>query len=579
MAGHKLVVMGVQPDGLDLDPGFGVGGIGEFDLGGALLEPAIAGEDRNGWIHFFAQRQSDLATVGARVRVNTPLIPVPNGTLDPAFGTNGIVTLRVDGYATAPGGFALQDQTVLDVALIRAINAADTIRVPGMARMKLLDGTLDASFGSAGVARHGGSCPASTFRADGSRVYAMTRESDNLTTVVWLDAAGKFERAVSFPPPVPPVPDLVKPYVLTRSVQIHPDGSIWVSGVGSSAWVVRLTTAGSVDQTFGVSGVVKLRETDGSYGIADLIGWRANGGAIVKVITPQGTFLGGLSPGGQLDQTWGQAGYTPLKVQTSGYLTRPDASIIFPTRDGPVIFFPHFGLSRVTATGAIDPNFGLGTSPSTALPSRYIVLSLPSGSSIEVLDFTIAAIVERGGKLYAIGTAICGRTPTEGVPNPPRYNFILITRWNQDGTVDTSYGNSGALFYGEDNGYLDWSCGAVSAEPAQPITLAGSAKGRPAIWQLTDAGTIDTGFGPGGLCSVQVQEVPTDEAFAIAMLPGGKVRLSCSTGLVQFVITSLPSKSIPQKILEGVLKLLATLVSVFSKELGERIRRVISQAQ
>ena len=578
MAGHKLVVMGVQPDGLDLDPSFGVAGIGEFDLGGTLLEPAIAGQDRNGWIHFFAQRQSDLATVGARVRVGSPLLQVPSGTLDPAFGTNGLVTLKVDGYSTAPGGLALHDDTVLDVALIRAINAADTIRVPGMTRMRLLDGSLDAAFGSAGVARHGGSSSASAFRSDGSRVYAMTRASDNLTTVVWLDAAGKFERAVSFPPPVNPVPDLVRPYILARSLQIHPDGSIWVSGVGSSAWVVRLTAAGSVDQTFGVSGVIKLRETDGSYGIADLIGWRANGGAIVKVSTPLGIFLCALSSSGQFDQSWGQAGYTPLKVQTSGYLTRADGSVLFPTRDGPVVFFPHFGLSRVTATGAIDPNFGLGTSPATAATSQFITLNLPyPGSSISVADFTIAAIVERVGKLYAIGTAICRRAPIAGLPDPPSYNFILITRWNQDGTVDTTYGNAGALFYGEDNGYLDWSCAAVAAEPGQPITLAGSAKGRPAIWQVTDSGILDTGFGPGGLCSVLLQEVPTDEAFAIAMLPGGKARLGCSTGLVQFAITSLPSKSIPQKILEGILKLLATLVSAFSMHLSERLRKLVSR--
>jgi uncharacterized delta-60 repeat protein len=579
MAGHKLVVMGVQPDGLDLDPSFGVGGIGEFDLGGTLSDPAIAGQDRNGWIHFFAQRQSDLATVGARVRVNTPLISVPNGTLDPGFGTNGLVTLKVDGYSTAPGGLALHDDTVLDVALIRAINAADTIRVPGMARMRLLDGSLDAGFGSAGVARHGGSCPASAFRTDGSRVYAMTRESDNVTTVVWLDAEGKFERAVSFPPPVPPVPDLVMPFLRARSLQIHSDGSIWVSGLGSSAWVVRFTAAGSLDQTFGTGGVVRLRQTDGQNGIARLIGWRANGGAIVKVNTPLGIFLCGLSSGGQLDQTFGQSGYTQLLVQESGYLIRPDGSILFPTRDGPTLFFQWFGLSRVTSTGAVDPNFGMGTSPTTALPSKYIVLNLPSGSSIEVLGFTIAAIVEHGGKLYAIGTAICGRTPTAGLPDPPKYNFILITRWNQDGTVDITYGDSGALFYGEDNGYLDWSCAAVAAEPGQPITLAGSAKGKPAIWQVTDSGILDTGFGPGGLCSVLLQEVPTDEAFAIAMLPGGKARLGCSTGLVQFVLTSLPSKSIPQKILEGILKLLATIVGVFSKRIGERLRSFVSRAQ
>ena len=576
IADHKLVAMGVRPDGQELEPSFGVGGIAEFDMGGKL-DRAIAGQDRFGWIYFFAQRQSDSATVGARLRVNTPLNPVPNGTLDPAFGTNGLVTLKVDGYSTAPGGFTLHDDTILDVALSRMINASDTISALGIARLKL-DGTLDAGFGSAGVARHGGMTSAFAFGSDGSSVYAMTRESDNVTTVVWLDANGKFKRAVSFPPQVPPVPDSVKPYLRAESVQIHPDGSTWVSGLGSSglgslAWVVRLTAAGNLDQTFGTGGVVHLRENEGQSGSALLKGWRANGGGIVKVLTHLGTYLCGLSSSGQLDQTFAQGGYVTLPVNGSGYLMRPDGSVLFPTAAG-AYNSNSFGLLRVTSTGTVDPNFGVGNSPSTAPLSRRIVLTVPSpGSRINLWAATIAAIVEKGGKLYAIGTTGTGGVVRVGLPTTPAYGFIMITRWNQDGTVDTTYGNGGAVFYGEDGGdYLDWTCGAVAAEPGEPITLAGSAAGRPAIWQLNDSGVLDTGFGPGGLCSVLLQEVTTDRAFAIAVLPGGKVRIGCSTGLVQFVLTS--PKSIPQRILEIVLKQLATLLGVFSKKWSERLRQI-----
>ena len=581
IAEDKLVVLGVKPNGdQDLEPGFGVDGIAEFDLGGTLLDPAMAKEDRNGWIYFFAQRQSDLATVGARVRVASPLIQVPNGTLDPAFGTNGLVTLKIDGYATAPAGFTLHDGTILDVGLSRTINNAkdtipipeiDPITVPGIARMKLSDGSLDAGFGSAGVARHGGSCPAFAFRSDGSCVYAMTREPDADTTVVWVDSAGDFERAATFPPPVPTAQGF-QPGLRARSVLINPDGSIWISGFGSAAWVMKLTAAGTRDQTFGAKGLVLLREK--FVGTAQLIGWRANGGGIVRVSSLQGEqFLFALTPSGQIDPAFGQAGSVALSLEArdSGYQVQSDGSILVPTN--PATPSQSLGLQRVTSTGTIDRGFGVGKSPATAPASSFIYLLVPyPGAKIDVGNLQIKGIVEKGGKLYAIGTAPCASSTAL---NPLEHNFILITRWNLDGSVDTSYGNGGAAFHGEDGLYLEWTCRAVATERGQLITLGGSANGRPAIWQLTDQGTLDTGFGPGGLCSVLLQELPRDDAFAMVMLPGGKARLACSTGLVQFVITtppSLPNKSLPERILESVLELLASLVSVFSKEWAKRLR-------
>ena len=117
--GNKLVVMSVGPD-VKILIQLCVNGIAEFDLGGTLLEPAIAGEDRNGWI--FSSRS--VSPISLRVRSRKSCESTSSGTegtLDPALGTNGLVTLKVDGYATAPAGFTLHDGTILEVALSRTI--------------------------------------------------------------------------------------------------------------------------------------------------------------------------------------------------------------------------------------------------------------------------------------------------------------------------------------------------------------------------------------------------------------------------------------------------------------------------
>ena len=242
------------------------------------------------------------------------------------------------------------------------------------------------------MARHGGSSRAFDFGPDGSCVYAFTRESDNVTNVVWLDAEAKFQRTAQLPPPVPLNPGV---NVGVRSVRINADGSIWLSGFAGSAWVAKLTAAGILDQTFGIKGVVSLPQQT-----AQLIGGRANGGGIVKVSTQISLFA--LTSSGQIDSTFGQAGSIALPAARNfGYQVRRDGSILVATNTGPPLApLRSFGLQRITSIGGIDRGFGVGKSPSTAPASHCIFITVPKpGSTIDVLEFEIASIVESGGKL------------------------------------------------------------------------------------------------------------------------------------------------------------------------------------
>jgi len=54
------------------------------------------------------------------------------------------------------------------------------------------------------------------------------------------------------------------------------------------------------------------------------------------------------------------------------------------------------------------------------------------------------------------------------------------------------------------------------------------------VWRFDASVALDTDFGRGGVGSLQLQEVTTDRGFAVMALPNGKIRIACTTGLVQF---------------------------------------------
>ena len=517
-AGSKLVTFGITSDGQSLDSGFGASGICEFDLGGTLADEAIGAGDRNGWMYLFAQRQTDWATVGARVRIASPSIPVPNGTIDPSFGSGGLVTLRADGYFTAARDIVFGTATI-DVGVERTIGGDGPLRVPGMARLKFSDGSRDAAFGSVGVARHSGFSIVS-LDANGSCVAATLNRFQNTLWLTWIDQQGDFVKARTMAPP----PGTLQ----LTTIRVDPDGSTWVAGEADAAWVGKFAADGTPDANFGSSGFVSLRTADG-HGIAALVGFRRDGSTVVKVGTSAGSFLCAVTGAGQVDQSFGQSGFTQIQFPTEiaiGFTVQNDDSVIFarvPDAD-PVVL----GLGRITALGLLDATFGIaGGKGRTALPKTGTPV-------ISITGLSIARILEADGKLYAIGTV-------EKTTLNKMFHNLLITRWNLDGGVDFTFAPLasmnvfGVSLHGDEN--HDLVCNAVTIDSAAAITLAGSAADQPAVFRLSDSGDLDLTFGTDGVCSLQLQEVAKDEALDVIVLPGRKIRIVCHTGVVQFALT------------------------------------------
>ena len=168
----------------------------------------------------------------------------------------------------------------------------------------------------------------------------------------------------------------------------------------------------------------------------------------------------------------------------------------------------NFALARYETTGALDSGFG----------SAGRVVTDFVGAN----DESWAIIIQPDGKILACGFAqfLFARS----------YDFALV-RYNNDGSLDQSFGTDGkafADFGGSEQGFT------AALQLDGKIVLAGIVL--PATTTLSDFGlvrfnangTLDTGFGTGGLVATDFRLV-NDGALAVAIQPGGKIVAAGST--------------------------------------------------
>ena len=225
VASSRFALVRYSRDGT-LDPSFGTGGMVTTDIPGGDEDIFGLAVQRDGRIVVAGFASGDFAL--ARYR--------PDGTLDPSFGTGGIVTTDFGGFAYA-SAVALQPGSRI-VAVGRAVSTA----IPGdddfaLARYRR-DGTLDATFGSGGrvttdfggvdeafavgVQRNGRIVAAGTTHSGSTNndfALARYRRDGTLDATfgtggrVTTDIAGSFDRA--------------------RAVLVQPDGRIVAAGRAS----------------------------------------------------------------------------------------------------------------------------------------------------------------------------------------------------------------------------------------------------------------------------------------------------------------------------------------------------------
>jgi uncharacterized delta-60 repeat protein len=285
---------------------------------------------------------------------------------------------------------------------------------------------------------------------------------------------------------------------------VQPDGKIVVGGAASDEGqqkfaVVRLNPNGSLDTTFGSNGVV-LTAVGGENSTFDSV---VNAlllqpdGSVVAVGTTAITVQVGVSQSmqsvvalarytsaGSLDNGFGKAGLVVTTVGNASYATGNAALL---QADGKIVAagsaFQNVGtdvaLLRFNTDGSADTGFG----------TSGVVLSQVGSTGGTAVAYALAP--GPSGDIVAAGYA----------QDHGHYKF-MAARYAADGSADTTFGKNGSVLTDVgDAGSA--SANALVAESDGSLVGVGTAldggRRKVAVARWTPAGTVDTGFGVGGI--------------------------------------------------------------------------------
>ena len=304
--------------------------------------------------------------------------------------------------------------------------------------------------------------------------------------------------------------DIAGPGDVGQSVTIQPDGKLLSGGYSHNGTsyefaLTRYNSDGSLDLSFGVDGIATTDvgvSTDAGYDVA----LQADGKILVTGFTDSGTsddfVLIRYNADGTLDTSFDGDGIVTTDLSTTGDV----AESVVVQADGKILVAGSafngtdydFALVRYNADGSLDTSFagdGIATT------------DLGSGA-----DRGRSVTVQSDGKILVAGKGIA--TDAD----------FAIVRYNSDGSLDTSFGGDGITTTdvggGADAGF------SVTVQPDGKILVAGrSYDGSSDAFALTrynSDGSLDTSFDNDGIVTTDIG-VGTDIAYSVDLQPDGKI--------------------------------------------------------
>lgn len=298
-------------------------------------------------------------------------------------------------------------------------------------------------------------------------------------------------------------------------------GMVWDSQYVAEVYAVRYHTDGSIDTDFGVDGIF-------TYGL----GFEALAYGVVindegKIILAGATtdyqkyevLLLQLNTDGTLDTNFGDNGVVVQQLSPSDQYFEDFAYDVVLDANGNILIsgssFDDYEtdalrrpyVARFTANGTLDTDFGVDG-----------IATIPIVESSNSFD---CLVVQPDGKILAAGYY------------SPQFLWwvMVVARFNEDGTIDTSFGDEGVVQ--QNIGSVDDEVFNMALSPEGNIVLAGFSatvdyEYRAVLVQLTPDGSIDTSFGTEGL--VIEDEELFNEGSDIQIQANGNIVFGGTTG-------------------------------------------------
>jgi len=389
------------------------------------------------------------------------------GDRDTTFGQNGCTAV---GYADLGLNFSKANSLAiqnLDGKIVVAGQANNSSHSAfALARLNAADGSLDTTFGSGGrvLTTFNLNLNGATFDlasaasaiavqsdgkilAAGTALSSLTQSSANSMAVARYTTAGILDTNFGIGGKVTASVGTngnISSMVLQSDGKIVVAGTVVRPGTGSDFLVTRLLSSGGLDTTFGAT---LLPNLTGSV-TADMGGQESANAVIMqpdgKIVVAGNTRIPGLSSfavarfaaNGRFDNTFGGIGRVTTdfpgstNASANAIAIQSDGKIVLAgsVRNGAFLSIPThgFALTRYTTNGVLDSTFGTG--------GRVITSILAPGASE---DTAFAVVVQPDGKIVVAGSsaALALETGTS----------IALVRYNSNGSLDTTFGNSGKV--------------------------------------------------------------------------------------------------------------------------------------
>ncbi len=282
------------------------------------------------------------------------------------------------------------------------------------------------------------------------------------------------------------------------------------NGVNKVFTIIRYTTSGVLDPSFGNEGVVTTNITPTHDSQANSCAIQSDGKIIAAGYGTVGAQLvfavARYNSDGSLDTTFGNQGIMTTDLNP-GHNSEARACAL--QSDGKIIVvgymndgvFDIFATVRYTADGILDNTFnGGGTATINVFPGGY-----SQGNS---------CVVQPDGKILVVGGAFSD-------------NLVALVRYNTDGTFDQSFGDGGVVTTDAMNGLGGSVARSCALQSDGKIVAAGyGSNGAHAVFVVVcylANGSVDQTFGNAGVVITDVLPGQASEAVCCVVQLDGRI--------------------------------------------------------